>query len=94
MVFATCTGAATLHRELRRSGVDSGGAVFDVVVIDEAAQALEVGCWIPLMLGLGDERVSCERVRDQGVLKIQDHTSVAFGERQGVLEWRSLEPNF
>ncbi|CAK9043567.1 unnamed protein product [Durusdinium trenchii] len=51
VVFATCTGAATLHRELRRSGVDSGGAVFDVVVIDEAAQALEVGCWIPLMLG-------------------------------------------
>eukprot|EP00913_Durusdinium_trenchii_P011168 g10489.t1 len=42
VVFATCTGAATLHRELRRSGVDSGGAVFDVVVIDEAAQALEL----------------------------------------------------
>ncbi|CAE7523968.1 IGHMBP2 [Symbiodinium sp. CCMP2592] len=27
------------------------GARFDVVVIDEAAQALEVACWIPLLLG-------------------------------------------
>lgn len=48
VVFATCTGAATLHRELRRHGVELR---FDVVVIDEAAQVLEVACWIPLMLG-------------------------------------------
>ena len=45
VVFATCTGAATLHRELRRTEI-----TFDVVVVDEAAQALEVACWIPLML--------------------------------------------
>ncbi|CAE7719937.1 IGHMBP2, partial [Symbiodinium sp. CCMP2456] len=28
-----------------------GSCLFDVVVIDEAAQALEVACWIPLLLG-------------------------------------------
>lgn len=52
VVFATCTGAAVLHREMRRSGAaDPKSLQFDVVVIDEAAQALEVGCWIPLLLG-------------------------------------------
>ena len=54
VVFATCTGAAVLHRELRRSGAANAAELcFDVVVIDEAAQALEVGCWIPLLLGDG-----------------------------------------
>lgn len=40
VVFATCTGAAVLHREMRRSGAaDPKSLQFDVVVIDEAAQA-------------------------------------------------------
>eukprot|EP00928_Gymnodinium_smaydae_P010815 TRINITY_DN14075_c0_g1_i5.p1 TRINITY_DN14075_c0_g1~~TRINITY_DN14075_c0_g1_i5.p1 ORF type:complete len:1165 (-),score=301.36 TRINITY_DN14075_c0_g1_i5:79-3573(-) len=57
VVFATCAGAATLHRELRRGGGagtagDSASELwFDVVVIDEAAQALEAACWIPMLLG-------------------------------------------
>eukprot|EP00930_Biecheleria_cincta_P004590 TRINITY_DN105506_c0_g1_i1.p1 TRINITY_DN105506_c0_g1~~TRINITY_DN105506_c0_g1_i1.p1 ORF type:complete len:1124 (-),score=248.83 TRINITY_DN105506_c0_g1_i1:317-3688(-) len=52
VIFATCAGAATLHREIRRGGVDAASSLeFDVVVIDEAAQALEVACWIPLLLG-------------------------------------------
>ncbi|CAJ1458896.1 unnamed protein product [Effrenium voratum] len=52
VVFATCTGAAVLHREIRRGGLGAGSELqFDVVVIDEAAQALEVACWIPLLLG-------------------------------------------
>ncbi|CAE8582241.1 unnamed protein product [Polarella glacialis] len=52
VVFATCAGAATLHREIKRAGIDSAASLeFDVVIIDEAAQALEVSCWIPLMLG-------------------------------------------
>jgi ATP-dependent RNA/DNA helicase IGHMBP2 len=40
VVFATLTGAA-----------DSllAGAEFDLAVIDEAAQAVEAGCWIPLL---------------------------------------------
>ncbi|RHY31203.1 hypothetical protein DYB32_003680 [Aphanomyces invadans] len=42
VVFATNAGAAT---KLLRN------VVFDVVVIDEAAQALEASCWIPLLLG-------------------------------------------
>ena len=33
-------------------GGGSGGAVFDVVVIDEAAQALEAECWIPMLMGM------------------------------------------
>ncbi|RQM11857.1 hypothetical protein B5M09_012315 [Aphanomyces astaci] len=40
VVFATNAGAAT---KLLRN------VVFDVVVIDEAAQALEASCWIPLL---------------------------------------------
>eukprot|EP00445_Apocalathium_hangoei_P028724 CAMPEP_0203935742 /NCGR_PEP_ID=MMETSP0359-20131031/73440_1 /ASSEMBLY_ACC=CAM_ASM_000338 /TAXON_ID=268821 /ORGANISM="Scrippsiella Hangoei, Strain SHTV-5" /LENGTH=1115 /DNA_ID=CAMNT_0050865629 /DNA_START=66 /DNA_END=3413 /DNA_ORIENTATION=- len=53
VVFATCAGAATLHREIRKGASDAvGGSLeFDVVIIDEAAQALEVACWIPLLLG-------------------------------------------
>lgn len=40
VVLATCVGAASrLLREMS----------FDLVVIDEAAQALEAACWIPLM---------------------------------------------
>merc|ERR1719188_1813179 len=48
VVFATCAGAATLHREIKRKGTADatvGNLEFDVVVIDEAAQALEVSCW-------------------------------------------------
>ena len=33
-------------------GGGSGGAFFDVVVIDEAAQALEAECWIPMLMGM------------------------------------------
>jgi len=52
VVFATCAGAATVHREIKKGAGDAGAAlVFDVVIIDEAAQALEVSCWIPMLLG-------------------------------------------
>jgi ATP-dependent RNA/DNA helicase IGHMBP2 len=55
VVFATCAGAATLHREIKKGSAgdsSSGGSLeFDVVIIDEAAQSLEVACWIPLLLG-------------------------------------------
>merc|ERR1719217_1174377 len=54
VVFATCAGAASLHREIKRGckGEDLKGSLeFDVVIIDEAAQSLEVACWIPLLLG-------------------------------------------
>lgn len=30
---------------------DASTRLFDVVVIDEAAQAIEAACWIPLLLG-------------------------------------------
>jgi predicted nucleic acid binding AN1-type Zn finger protein len=42
VVLATCTGAGDKVLLNRR---------FDVVVIDEAGQALEAACWIPLLLG-------------------------------------------
>eukprot|EP00929_Paragymnodinium_shiwhaense_P010582 TRINITY_DN11534_c0_g2_i7.p1 TRINITY_DN11534_c0_g2~~TRINITY_DN11534_c0_g2_i7.p1 ORF type:complete len:1008 (-),score=307.70 TRINITY_DN11534_c0_g2_i7:199-3222(-) len=51
VVFATCAGAAALHREIKKGGDDIEFVEFDVVVIDEAAQALEVACWIPMLLG-------------------------------------------
>lgn len=39
-----CTLTGALHPQLR-------GQVFDVVVIDEAAQALEPACWTALLKG-------------------------------------------
>lgn len=42
IIFATNAGAA--RREIR-------DARFDLVVVDEAAQALEASCWIPLLKG-------------------------------------------
>ncbi|PHJ22714.1 r3h domain-containing protein [Cystoisospora suis] len=63
IVFATCAGADDeALRQLCGGGEDrrggggggrSGGIEdgFDVVVIDEAAQALEAVCWIPLLYG-------------------------------------------
>ncbi|MEM7260379.1 MAG: IGHMBP2 family helicase [Planctomycetota bacterium] len=42
VVLTTNTGAGTPHLQ---------GFDFDRVVIDEAAQAVEVSCWIPLLLG-------------------------------------------
>lgn len=42
VVFATCVGASSyLLKDLQ----------FDLVVVDEAAQALEAACWIPIMKG-------------------------------------------
>lgn len=43
VVLATCVGAA--NRKLLAD------ATFDLVIIDEAAQALEAACWIPILRG-------------------------------------------
>jgi ATP-dependent RNA/DNA helicase IGHMBP2 len=40
VVLSTLVGASS--RQLR-------GVQFDMVIIDEAAQALEVACWIPML---------------------------------------------
>ena len=40
VVLCTLVGASS--RQLR-------GVQFDMVIIDEAAQALEVACWIPML---------------------------------------------
>jgi len=44
VIFATCVGAARLHDDPETNK-------FDVIVIDEAAQAPEITSWIPLLLG-------------------------------------------
>jgi superfamily I DNA and/or RNA helicase len=46
VVLSTCVGAA---HGLLRSMVGRGELQFDLCIIDEAAQALEVSCWIPMM---------------------------------------------
>jgi DNA polymerase alpha-associated DNA helicase A len=48
VVLATCTGADSRHLELLGLCQEHP---FDLVVIDEAAQALEAACWIPIFLG-------------------------------------------
>ena len=47
IVFATCVGAAS--EILKKVNLDSGAALFDLAIVDEAAQSLEVACWIPLL---------------------------------------------
>lgn len=48
VVLATCVGAA--HPLLRRQkGGDDSTIAFDLVIVDEAAQALEAACWIPIL---------------------------------------------
>jgi len=62
-VFATCVGAAHLVATSNRGqnntnsrsrssshDDDDDAALFDVVVLDEAAQALEIAAWIPLAM--------------------------------------------
>ncbi|KAF4696088.1 hypothetical protein FOZ60_002317 [Perkinsus olseni] len=53
VVFATCAaaGGRTLARAMTDGHAESPNRLFDVVVIDEAAQAIEAACWIPLLLG-------------------------------------------
>ncbi|KAF4724703.1 hypothetical protein FOZ63_016413, partial [Perkinsus olseni] len=53
VVFATCAaaGGRTLARAMNDGHAESTSRLFDVVVIDEAAQAIEAACWIPLLLG-------------------------------------------
>eukprot|EP00916_Digyalum_oweni_P022702 GHVL01037586.1.p1 GENE.GHVL01037586.1~~GHVL01037586.1.p1 ORF type:complete len:848 (+),score=195.25 GHVL01037586.1:1461-4004(+) len=48
VLVCTCVGAGgwTLRQYLKKNSKK-----FDVVCIDEAAQALEVACWIPILLG-------------------------------------------
>jgi len=59
VVLCTCVGAASkIFGKLGEGGGGGGGAAkggstedfaFDMVVIDEAAQALEAACWIPML---------------------------------------------
>ncbi|KAF4672614.1 hypothetical protein FOL47_000302 [Perkinsus chesapeaki] len=53
VVFATCTaaGGRALARALEDVYSEGSARLFDVVVIDEAAQAIEAACWIPLLMG-------------------------------------------
>jgi ATP-dependent RNA/DNA helicase IGHMBP2 len=48
VVFTTCNGAFNLDRKL---GIKQNGStpLFDLCVIDECAQALEMSCWIPIL---------------------------------------------
>eukprot|EP00392_Amoebophrya_sp_AT5.2_P009279 g9307.t1 len=60
VVFCTCAGASEVKKRfLSPSATSSNGGggesnqteAFDVVLVDEAAQTLEVACWIPLLCG-------------------------------------------
>jgi ATP-dependent RNA/DNA helicase IGHMBP2 len=61
VICTTCVGAAShVLRSVfgpgRKKGTAEAGGpsepvYFDMVVIDEAAQAIEASCWIPIMMG-------------------------------------------
>jgi len=56
VVLATNVGAANrvlddLESSPSRKGAGGGRRYFDLVIIDEAAQALEASCWIPILRG-------------------------------------------
>jgi ATP-dependent RNA/DNA helicase IGHMBP2 len=48
VVFTTCNGAFNIDRKLGIK-VPSSEPLFDICVIDECAQALEMSCWIPIL---------------------------------------------
>uniref|UniRef100_A0A0G4HFS7 DNA helicase n=1 Tax=Chromera velia CCMP2878 TaxID=1169474 RepID=A0A0G4HFS7_9ALVE len=52
VVFATCVGAdnVDVRRHLVSEEARDCGCGFDLAVVDEAAQALEVSCWIPMLM--------------------------------------------
>jgi ATP-dependent RNA/DNA helicase IGHMBP2 len=43
-----CTNTGAADKFFKREGKN---IVFDLVVIDECAQALEISCWIPILKG-------------------------------------------
>jgi superfamily I DNA and/or RNA helicase len=48
VVLCTCTGAGgSVLKVVHKSS--SQNCQFDVVVIDEAAQSMEIACWIPIL---------------------------------------------
>lgn len=81
IVFTTCAGAADMSlqnlvrgQEARGGEPEMQGMPFDVVVIDEAGQALEASCWIPLLLSkrcvlAGDHMQLPPTVRSSEALK-------------------------
>jgi superfamily I DNA and/or RNA helicase len=50
VVCSTTVGAAGLWR-MKDEAMDTNPALFDLVVIDEAAQGIEATCWIPVLMG-------------------------------------------
>jgi DNA polymerase alpha-associated DNA helicase A len=50
VVCSTTVGAAGLWR-MNDQSMDVNPALFDLVVIDEAAQGIEATCWIPSLMG-------------------------------------------
>jgi ATP-dependent RNA/DNA helicase IGHMBP2 len=51
VVLATTVGASNRVLDNRRGGDEALDSDFDLVIIDEAAQALEASCWIPILRG-------------------------------------------
>ena len=88
---------------MRRSGAaDPKSLQFDVVVIDEAAQALEVGCWIPLLLGkkavlAGDHQqlsacVKSATAQQQGLdQRLRERCGGRNLSSKGISEYHSIE---
>eukprot|EP00920_Eleutheroschizon_duboscqi_P011769 GHVT01028191.1.p1 GENE.GHVT01028191.1~~GHVT01028191.1.p1 ORF type:complete len:1241 (+),score=192.89 GHVT01028191.1:221-3943(+) len=100
VVFATCVGADNkalqkfVHQEEDVCGQGGGKTAarpFDVVCIDEAAQAMEISCWIPLLLGrrailAGDPHQLPPTVKSpaaaRGGLSISLFERLAFGAKR------------
>lgn len=55
VVFSTLHGAG--GRDVVGGAAGRGGEGFDVVVVDEAAQGVEPGCWIPVVMAGGGKGV-------------------------------------
>eukprot|EP00920_Eleutheroschizon_duboscqi_P011777 GHVT01028199.1.p1 GENE.GHVT01028199.1~~GHVT01028199.1.p1 ORF type:complete len:1218 (+),score=188.32 GHVT01028199.1:1124-4777(+) len=96
VVFSTCVGANDffLQKHVYPEEMENGKEItrpYDVVCIDEAAQAMEISCWIPLLLGrrailAGDPHQLPPTVKSpaaaRGGLSISLFERLAFGAKR------------
>lgn len=91
VVFSTCAGAGEVRKRFAKMNnirAAEAGGLFDVALVDEAAQTLEVACWIPLLCGrravlAGDHHQLAATVKSREAMN-RGLDKTLFGRMQNV----------